>query len=215
MTSYLDGGWYVPQTRTRLRTEVIDGAMDVAGMLVRAGVPARRLLRLALKVRTLVVIADPLMRGTSRFGAAERQRVAERLSLYTDDYPELHGFVADCIEQVNGAPDMTAFYLHLVHVARMMQLLDHALHNRIAAGATAREPSAQAKSGRADKRGPSRDTKTARKKATKKGHGQKRKRPEKKTASATGAGKKSASSKRTAGTAPRKKRDSSKKRRKT
>ena len=52
MTSYLQRGWYADEAdRTRLRTEVIDGAMDVAGMLLRAGVPAHRILRVALKVR--------------------------------------------------------------------------------------------------------------------------------------------------------------------
>lgn len=133
MTSYLEGGWYGRKGRTRLRTEVVDGAMDVAGMLLRAGVPSRRLLRLALKVRSLVVIADPLMLGTPRFGERDRELVNQRLALQTDGYPELQGFVADCIEHVSGAPDMTAFYLHLVHIARMMQLLSHAVGSGLGA----------------------------------------------------------------------------------
>lgn len=127
MTTYLEGGWYQPSARSRLRSEVIDGAMDIAGTLLRGGVPIRRVLRTAIKVRSLVVIADPLMRGTARFGPSERGIVVQKLSPYTDDYPELQGFVGDCVDQVNNAPDMTAFYLHLVHIARMMQLLDHAV----------------------------------------------------------------------------------------
>ncbi|MEE8409490.1 MAG: hypothetical protein V3T05_07790 [Myxococcota bacterium] len=126
MTTYLEGGWYQPSARSRLRSEVIDGAMDIAGLLLRGSVPVRRVLRTAIKVRSLVVIADPLMRGTSRFGPSERGLIVQKLSPYTDDYPELQGFVGDCVDQVSSAPDMTAFYLHLVHIARMMQLLDHA-----------------------------------------------------------------------------------------
>jgi hypothetical protein len=205
MTSYLDGGWYVPQTRSRLRTEVIDGAMDIAGMLVRAGVPARRLLRLALKVRTLVVIADPLMRGTSRFAAAERANVAERLANYTDDFPALQGFVNDCIEQVNGAPDMTAFYLHLVHVARMMQLLDHAVHRGIAASGKRRREKAEKSRKTAAKKTSVREKKTQRTKTAKKSAGRKKK-TGKKPAGKKKTGRKKAARRRVSGPAPGRKR---------
>ena len=37
--------------------------------------------------------------------------------------PVLQGFVADCLEHVTSAAELMAFYLHLVHITRMMQLL--------------------------------------------------------------------------------------------
>ncbi|MBI3180119.1 MAG: hypothetical protein HYZ27_10685 [Deltaproteobacteria bacterium] len=129
MIRYLLGGWYGAKRRTRLRTEVIDGAMDVAGALLRAGVPAHRVLRIGLKVRSLVVIADPLMTGGGRFGTRERQAIRERLAHSTDGYPELQSFIIDCIEHAKSPTDMVAFYLHLVHITRMMQLLAHATHS--------------------------------------------------------------------------------------
>ncbi len=128
MIRYLMGGWYGAKRRSRLRTEVIDGAMDIAGALSRAGVPAHHVLRIGLKVRSLVVIADPLMTGGARFGARERQAIRDRLAQSTDGYPELQSFIADCIEHVKNPSDMVAFYLHLVHITRMMQLLAHAAH---------------------------------------------------------------------------------------
>ena len=127
MTRYLQGGWYDRKHRPRLKTEVIDGAMDVAGMLHRGAVPAQRVLRIALKVRSLVVLSNPLLRGTGRLSARDRAAIRERLGLYSDGYPELQSFLNDCLEHVADANDMTALYLHLIHIARMMQLLTHAI----------------------------------------------------------------------------------------
>ncbi len=127
MSHYLAGGWYAPGKRARLKTEVVDGAMDAAGMLMRAGVPPHRVLRIALKVRSLVVIADPLLRGGEPFTGAPRQRLADRLAVHTDGFPELQSFILDCLDHVASASDMTAFYLHLLHVGRMMQLIGHAV----------------------------------------------------------------------------------------
>ena len=126
MTSYLQAGWYESGDRTRLRPEVLDGAMDAAGALRRAGVPVASVTRLALKVRSLVVVADPLMRGTDRFGKNEREALALAMEAVTQPYPALHGFVVDCLGHVDAASDLTALYLHLIHITRMMYLLDHA-----------------------------------------------------------------------------------------
>ncbi|MEM6732932.1 MAG: hypothetical protein AAF658_15355, partial [Myxococcota bacterium] len=133
MTSYLASGWFQTDGKKGLRTEVIDGAMDVAGMLARADVPAHVLMRVALRVRALVAIADPQMVGVSRFAESERAHIMSRLERYTDTSPELHAFVADCLERVDNVSDMMAFYLHLIHVARMMQLIDVALHDTLMA----------------------------------------------------------------------------------
>ncbi|MBI5507405.1 MAG: hypothetical protein HY903_01510 [Deltaproteobacteria bacterium] len=126
MTRYLEGGWYSRKNRPRLKREVVDAAIDVAGMLHRAGVSAHRVMRIALKVRSLVIIANPLVSGTQSFPPRDRRQLAERLGAFSDDYPELQSFVNDCLDRVADANDMTAFYLHLVHIARMMQLLAHA-----------------------------------------------------------------------------------------
>ncbi|MEO1481399.1 MAG: hypothetical protein AAFU77_04785 [Myxococcota bacterium] len=131
MTSYLASGWFQQDGKRSLRTEIIDGAMDVAGMLARAEVPAHVLMRVALRVRALVAIADPQMVSVARFTAKERTRIQSRLERYTDTSPELYAFVADCVERVDNISDLMAFYLHLIHVARMMQLLDVALHDTL------------------------------------------------------------------------------------
>ena len=131
MPSYLASGWFKRDGKRSLRTEVIDGAMDVAGMLARAEVPAHVLMRVALRVRGLVAIADPQMVGIARFTERERSRIQRRLEKYTDTSPELHAFVADCLERIDNVSDMMAFYLHLIHVARMMQLLDVAMHDSL------------------------------------------------------------------------------------
>ncbi len=133
MTSYLASGWFQQDGKKSLRTEVIDGAMDVAGLLARADVPAHVLMRVALRVRALVAIADPQMVSIGRFSDKERSRIERRLERYTDTSPELHAFVADCLERVDNISDLMAFYLHLIHVARMMQLIDVALHDTVMA----------------------------------------------------------------------------------
>lgn len=147
MTRYLEGGWYDRKRRARLRTQVIDGAIDVAGMLHRAGVPAQRVTRIALKVRSLVVLTNPLKSGTSRFSDGDREAVGVKLGMFSDGYPELQSFLSDCVERIADANDMTALYLHLIHIARMMQLLTHAVdHTATAAGS----PTALASRARAD-----------------------------------------------------------------
>jgi hypothetical protein len=147
VTRYLQGGWYDRKRRVRLRTEVIDAAIDVAGMLHRASVPAQRVMRIALKARSLVVLTNPLSSGTNRFSDRDREAMKQQLGNYSDGYPELQSFLADCLDHVADANDMTGLYLHLIHIARMMQLLTHALDG---AAMLQGSPASQAHRARAD-----------------------------------------------------------------
>jgi hypothetical protein len=126
MTTYLSGGWYRPGTGRRLRTEVIDGAMDAAGMLHRAGISPERISVLALKVRSLMTLADPQMMGDAQLTDRDRERMLLQIEDCTGYTPALLAWVCDCIEHVEEPADLTAFYLHLVHVARMLHLLAQA-----------------------------------------------------------------------------------------
>ncbi|MEZ0312555.1 MAG: hypothetical protein ACAI38_12335 [Myxococcota bacterium] len=132
MTSYLRAGWFDRSSgkpSKGLRTEVIDGAMDAAGFLLRANISGATVLRLALRVRALMAIADPRMLGVPKFGERERELVMNGLARHTDATPELYAFVADCVDGVNNLTDLMAFYLHLTHVARMIELLSVAVRN--------------------------------------------------------------------------------------
>ena len=208
MTSYLASGWFQQDGKKSLRTEVIDGAMDVAGMLARADVPAHVLMRVALRVRALVAIADPQMVSIGRFSGKERSRIEERLERYTDTSPELHAFVADCLERVDNVSDLMAFYLHLIHVARMMQLIDVALHDTVMAQVRdsllgeAPPPTGALEPTRTPpaKRKAAKKSTTGKKKASKKKTATKKKTAgRKKTAKKTTTGKKKVAKKKTAG----------------
>lgn len=132
MTSYLRAGWFDRSSgkpSRGLRTEVIDGAMDAAGFLLRANISGAQVLRLALRVRALMAIADPRMLGVPQFGDAQREQLMRGLVRHTDAAPELYAFVADCIDGVNNVTDLMAFYLHLTHVARMIELLSVAVRS--------------------------------------------------------------------------------------
>ena len=126
MTSYLRAGWFERNSgkgAKGLRTEVIDGAMDAAGILLRADIDGATVLRVALRTRALMAIADPRMLGVPKFTARERALIMNGLARYSDAAPELYAFVADCVERVDNLVDLMAFYLHLTHVARMIELL--------------------------------------------------------------------------------------------
>jgi hypothetical protein len=145
MTSYLSAGWFERDGKRGLRTEVVDGAMDAAGMLLRAGVRAELVMALGLRVRALMVVADPNMLGVGQFGPTERERIASGLTPYTDRSPALHAFVSDCLERIDNLTDLMAFYLHLSHVARMIALLDAAMHKPLAAAIAKEKARAQDK----------------------------------------------------------------------
>lgn len=126
MTTYLSGGWYRAGGGRSLRTEVLDGAVDAAGMLHRAGVSAERVTLIALKARSWLTLIDPRMAGIAILAAEQRERLLDQLVQHCDIAPELHSFVADCVEHIASTADVMAFYLHLMHVARMLKLLAHA-----------------------------------------------------------------------------------------
>ena len=126
MTSYLRAGWFERNSgkgAKGLRTEVIDGSMDAAGILLRAGVDGATVLRVALRTRALMAIADPRMLGVPKFTDRERSQIMNGLARHIDAVPELYALVADCVERVDNLIDLMAFYLHLTHVARMIELL--------------------------------------------------------------------------------------------
>lgn len=123
MITYLEGGWYTRMGQRRLRNEVVDGAIDTAGMLFRAAVPPEAISSLALKVRTLASVADPPHRRGAALGPGERAALTRRLQEYTDRFPALQSFINDCLEHINDANDLRALYLHLMHVTQMAQLL--------------------------------------------------------------------------------------------
>ena len=120
MTIYLHGGWYKPGPKGGLRTEVLDGAMDTAGMLYRAGMSPELVSRLALRVRSLVRLGDTV---ATAVGSQERAFIASRLESVAGDSAEIVSFVADCLDHITSYSELAAFYLHLVHITRMMQLL--------------------------------------------------------------------------------------------
>ena len=122
MTTYLTGGWYQAGPDKSLRTEVIDGAMDAAGILHRAGIRAETVAYLALKVRASF---DPHNFAGS-LSQQKREAIARRMGDASGDSPELYSFLTDCLEHVERPNDLLAFYLHLVHVSRMLQLLSAA-----------------------------------------------------------------------------------------
>ena len=128
MITYLQNGWYAGNEHERLCDDVIDGAIDAASMLYRAGVPADALARLALKVRTLSAIAGRTLGTTPQphtgpFQASQQAALVQHVMPYTDTFPPLQGFVTDCLEHIADIHDLRAFYLHLVHIGQMMQLL--------------------------------------------------------------------------------------------
>ncbi len=106
----------------------MDGAIDVAGMLYRAGVPASSIAKIAMKLRSIASLIDPAMQKNVVFDEKKRHAIAARLESVTDEYPTLHGFVDDCLEHVHSPRDLRAFYLHLAHIGQMVQLLSAATH---------------------------------------------------------------------------------------
>ena len=126
MMTYLENGWFEPDGDQKLRSDVIDGAMDIAGMMIRAQVGAELMHSLALKVRTSLTAIDPQMQGNTDFGSKASQVVSQRLEGQTEQIPELHAFVADCLDHVQNPRDLIGFYLHLMHIGRMIQLLSQA-----------------------------------------------------------------------------------------
>lgn len=127
MITYLKDGWYKHGAERQLRTEVVDGAIDAASMLFQASVPPHVLSGVAFKLRTLVSIVDPMMTGTATLGSKQRERLWQKIEPLVLGYPVLDAFVRDCLEHVRTPSDLRAFYLHLIHVTQMVQLLSAAI----------------------------------------------------------------------------------------
>lgn len=130
MIAYLIDGWYFSGPPRRLRNEVVDGAIDSASMLFRAGLSANVIHALALSVRRCVPnlptdasAQTALDVPEARLTEAECKAVRQQLQYDTDQHPILQSFVADCQEHIATAADLWAMYLHLLHIAQMMRLL--------------------------------------------------------------------------------------------
>ena len=126
MTMYLKDGWFEVKERKALRQEVIDGAMDIAGTLLRVNVSAQLIQTLALKVRTSISIEMSSENAQTGYDQKSRDAIFERLEAYTDQSPELCSFIMDCLEHVHTQTDLLGFYLHLIHISRMLELLSAA-----------------------------------------------------------------------------------------
>lgn len=127
MTTYLQHGWFESRSRKTLRKEVVDGAMDIAGALLRSKVSPEILQSLALQVRTAIALSNPQMRGLPSFGDDTRQVVFNKFDGYLDDSPELASFLMDCLDHIHTPGDLLGFYLHLIHISKMVQLLSTAV----------------------------------------------------------------------------------------
>jgi hypothetical protein len=140
VSSYLEGGWYGADPARGLRTQVIDGAIDVAGSLYRAGVTPELLLRLGLRVR---VAASAHRKG--KLAPRIRAELGEQLTSGLDGAPALAGFVTDCLRYVRDGSELAAFYAHVLQVARMMLVLTQARQAALDAMAGKVRPRARAK----------------------------------------------------------------------
>ena len=100
MGTYLKDGWFEHSDSQKLRSDVIDGAMDLAGSFLRANVSAQTLQDIALKARASFTLIDPQMRGGVELTAADRERIIDRLGIDPAGPPELYAFVADCVEHL-------------------------------------------------------------------------------------------------------------------
>src|SRR5688572_21522332 len=113
MVLYLQNGWFDDSPKKRLRSDVLDGAMDAARQLLRAGVMPDTLMNLALTVRSSMTMSDPSLRGLGDASTEIHGRLVQKLTYQTDQNPALQAFVLDCAEHVQTNSDAMAYYLHL------------------------------------------------------------------------------------------------------
>jgi len=121
MLTYLSDGWFYPTRPQQLRTEVLDGVLDSAGLLLRAGVPQDALASLK---RLLTRHAPPF--GAQAEHADSRQAVVAHILDSTDGAPVLQGFMMDCLEAAVDEPSWHALCDHLGHIGDTMALLQAA-----------------------------------------------------------------------------------------
>ena len=124
---YLKHGWFEARDRKSLRREVVDGAMDIAGELLRENVSPQLIQTLAIKVRSAISLTDAKPQGEPDYGDKTRRIVSNRLDGYANNPPQLYSFIMDCLEHVHTPADLLGFYLHLIHISRMVQLLSTAM----------------------------------------------------------------------------------------
>jgi hypothetical protein len=149
-------------------------------LLYRAGISPELVSRLALRVRGLMRVGD-LAAAAQTFGPEERAILGRRFESLVGDSPELHSFVSDCLDHLGSAADLTGFYLHLVHVTRMMQLLT--LARRIPFAPPTGSPSAASRQRKKVARQP--NARAAKKRKTASAGRRRVKRPARKKARAT------------------------------
>ena len=114
--TYLENGWYEVDNSGnlntgKLNTSVVDGAMDVAGGLLRAGVTPDLLASLALQLRACFTALDPHMDGNRHMDDRTRDAILIRLDPEVDETPELSAFIRDCldhVQEVAGKPSTIA-----------------------------------------------------------------------------------------------------------
>ena len=123
MMTYLENGWYEANGTGKLNASVVDGAMDVAGGLLRAGVTTDLLDSLALQLRAFFTAMDPRMDGSGEMDERIRETILIRLDPEVEDTFELSSFIRDCLDHVQDRKDLLALYLHVIHVRQMVQLL--------------------------------------------------------------------------------------------
>jgi len=118
MLTYLSDGWFCPSRPHQLRTEVLDGVLDSAGLLLRAGVPQGALhdLRQALERHR-----PPF--GPGREAQDGQKAVVALILERTDHAPALQGFMMDCLEAAADERSWRALCAHLGHIADTMELL--------------------------------------------------------------------------------------------
>ncbi len=162
---YLENGWYERSNKNKLRREVVDAAIDVAGTLWRNNVPPDLVFGAAFKARSLMTLIDPHMQGAS-LSNKDREKIRTHLQAHVRGSPELASFLEGCTEFLKKSSDLSAFYLHVLHVGRMLQLLSRAVGPTMMMfkGAMTPEPNkaAPAKKTRPKKRKSSRPKKSTR-----------------------------------------------------
>ena len=124
--TYLENGWYEAGGSGKLNAAVVDGAMDVAGGLLRAGITTDLLGSLALQLRGFFTAMDPRMDGSGEMDDRTRETILIRLDPEVDETLELSSFIRDCLDHVQDRKDLLALYLHVIHVRQMIQLLKEA-----------------------------------------------------------------------------------------
>ncbi len=131
MSTYLSKGWFDADESRSLRREVVDGAIDIAASLRQAGINTELMQAVALRVRSAIALGSPGARDAASFGPSTRAALRDKLDDYLDNRPELDGFIGDCLDHLHSPGDLVGLYLHLIHISRMLGLLDSAAMSAI------------------------------------------------------------------------------------